>query len=281
LAEFRARRLAANVAEEIMLKGALHVHSTYSDGEFTLPEIRQRFLAHNCRFVCLTDHAEYFDEPKLGAYLERCRALSDEKFVFVAGLEYACQRGMHILGYGSKALTTSTDPQTVIRQINERGAVSVIAHPKSEFFSWIESFESLPRGIEAWNSKYDGRYAPRPATFALVRRLRMRQAGLHAFYGQDLHWKKQFRGLFVCVNCDTPQPKEIIAALTKGEFNGLKYDLNLPSSGILSEELLAQFSRSHTISRSLRRVLQKGKRGLESIGIKTPESLKAQIRRVL
>jgi len=263
-----------------MIKGALHVHSRYSDGEFSLSELRQRFLAERCRFVCMTDHAEYFDEAKLRTYADECRALSDDRFCFVVGLEYTCEQNMHILGYGATMLTNSRDPQTVIRQIDEHGAVSVIAHPKDEFFSWIETFAALPQGIEAWNSKYDGRYAPRPATFALVRRLRERQADLHAFYGQDLHWKKQFCGLFVSVNSQTARPADIVTALARGEFNGQRNNLMLTSSGILSEELLAQFSRSQTRSRSLRRLLKKGKGALDQMGIRVPDSIKAELRRV-
>lgn len=264
-----------------MVKGALHVHSTYSDGELGLAEIRERFVARGCGFVCMADHADYFDQAKLQAYAEECRALSDDRFTLVMGLEYTCERNMHVLGYGATSLAASRDPQAVIRHINDQGAISVIAHPKDEFFPWIENFQILPQGIEAWNSKYDGRYAPRPATFGLIRRLQERQPGLRAFYGQDLHWDKQFCGLFVSVNCETAQPATIIAALAGGEFNGQKDGMALPSSGILSEELLAQFSRSHRISRRVRRLLQKGKRGLDQLGIKAPESLKAQIRRVL
>ncbi len=54
----------------------------------------------------------------------------------------------------------------------------------------------LPRGLETWNSKYDGRYAPRPGTFDLLLRVRERRPDMLAFFGQDLRWKQQFRGLF-------------------------------------------------------------------------------------
>jgi len=263
-----------------MLKGALHVHSTYSDGELSLSELRGRFLREGCRFVCVTDHAEYFDAGKIRAYVEECHALSDDTLHFIAGLEYRCDRDMHILGYGATALTKSTDPQSVIRHIHEHNAVSVIAHPKNELFSWIESFETLPCGIEGWNSKYDGRYAPRPATFALVHRLRERQPGLHAFYGQDLHWKKQFCRLFVTVNSETAQAGDILATLAKGDFNGQKNDLVLPSSGNLPKELLMKFSRSQTMSRGFWGFLKKSKGALDQIGIRVPESLKTQLRRV-
>jgi hypothetical protein len=263
-----------------MIKGALHVHSTYSDGEFTLSELRRVFLAEGCSFVCMTDHAEYFDQARLKAYSEECQSLSDVALRMVVGLEYRCEKEMHILGYGATLLAKSRDPQTIIRHIDAQGAISVIAHPKNEFFSWIESFETLPQGIETWNSKYDGRYAPRPGTFALLQRLAKRKSNMRAFYGQDLHWKKQFRGLFVHLDVEVGQTAEILRALSEGLFKGQKGELELPSSGILPEELLVQFAHSHENSYRARRFLKEGKKALDRAGIKVPDSIKAQLRRI-
>lgn len=263
-----------------MLKGTLHVHSTYSDGEFTLSELRQVFLVEGCAFACMTDHAEYFDQQKLEAYVRECESLSDERLCFVPGLEYECEQRMHILGYGAGALADSKDPQTVIRHIDAQRAISVIAHPKDEFFSWIESFEVLPQGIETWNSKYDGRYAPRPGTFKLLEQLRARRPEMHAFYGQDLHWKKQFRGLFVQADIPSARPAEILAALASGNFQGQKAELLLPSSGQIPEDLLQQFARVHQRSHRVTKTLKRGKQILDDCGIKIPESLKAQLRRI-
>jgi hypothetical protein len=263
-----------------MLKGAIHIHSTYSDGEFTLSELREIFLAEGCAFVGMNDHAEYFDAEKITAYVRELAALSDERLRFIAGMEYECERRMHILGYGATRLADSEDPQAVIRHIEAQGAVSVIAHPKDEFFEWIESFETLPQGIETWNSKYDGRYAPRPGTFALLQRLRERRPEMHAFYGQDLHWRKQFRNLFVNVECDSSEPAEILSALRAGAYAGQKADLTLPSSGVISPELAAEFSAVHDRSYRMWRFLKEGKKALDRVGIKVPDSLKSHLRRI-
>jgi hypothetical protein len=263
-----------------MVKGTLHVHSTYSDGEFTLEELREIFLSEGCSFVCISDHAEYFNESSIRAYLEHLRGLSDKTFCFVPGLEYRCDQGMHILGYGASQPSTMTDPQAVFRHIETQGAVSVIAHPKDEHFPWIESFEILPQGIETWNSKYDGRYAPRRRTFELLQRLRRRAPGMHAFYGQDLHWKKQFRGLSVFLECETAEPNVILAALTAGNYHAEKDAIQLPSSGILPDALLAEFDRTHSRSSNTRQFLKRGKQALERLGIRVPKALKAQVRRI-
>lgn len=263
-----------------MLKGAMHLHSTYSDGEFTLRELRGIFLAEGCRFACVTDHAECFDDTSIQDYVEECASLSDEKFVVVAGLEYRCKHNMHILGYGATKLAQTADPQEVIRHIDSQSALSVIAHPKDEFFPLIESFESLPLGIEVWNTKYDGRYAPRPGTFALLQRLRQRCPATLAFFGQDLHWKKQFRGMFVEVDCALAKAEAILPALARGDFYATKDSYRFPSSGVVSEERLAEFGRTQGRSYRMWRLLKNGKKLLNRAGIKVPNSIKAQLRRI-
>lgn len=263
-----------------MLKGAIHIHSTYSDGQFTLPELRRTFLAEGCSFLCMTDHAEYFDEERLKSYFEECRALSDEQFRLVPGLEYACDRDMHILGYGASRLASSKDPQEVIAHVNKQGAISVMAHPKDEFSGWIESFHALPQGIEAWNSKYDGKRAPRPGMFALVQRLQVRKPDLRAFYGLDLHWKHQFRGLLIQVSCQKNDALQILSALSRGDYSARKGELELPSSGALPPRVLEEFERARKRSKGLQAFLRQAKGALDRCGIEVPEGVKAQLRRI-
>jgi hypothetical protein len=263
-----------------MVKGAAHIHSTYSDGEFTLAELRRIFLDAGCAFVCMTDHAEYFDSEQLNQYLGECHSLSDEKLFFVPGLEYACERNMHILGYGATRRIDSTAPETVIREIERQGGVSVIAHPKNEFFEWIKGFQTLPRGIETWNSKYDGRYAPRPETFALLQELRKRQPEMHGFFGQDLHWKKQFRELFVQLDAAASDSPGVLTAFANGAYRGIKGELVLASDGVLNDAQLSKFASAHAASYRMWQFLKRGKQVLDDIGIRVPESLKSQLRRI-
>jgi PHP domain len=263
-----------------MLKGAMHVHSTYSDGEFTLQELREAFLADGCSFVCISDHADYFNNETVKQYAEDLARHSDDRFRFVMGLEYTCERNLHMLGYGASTLATTREPQLVMQQIRAQGAIPVIAHPKDEFFPWIESWETLPKGIEAWNSKYDGRYAPRPSTFALIERLRRREPQLQAFYGQDLHWRNQFRGLFVMVESSTLNSSAILSALNQGAYTAHKDNLDFASTGVLADDLKAEFARAQLHSRRVWQFFKNGKAMLDRVGIRVPQSLKAQLRRI-
>jgi len=265
-----------------MLQGALHLHSTYSDGEFSLAELRDMFRAAGCRFACVTDHADAFigDEAKREAYVRECNALSSDGFRFVPGLEYTCADGMHVLGYGTTQPIDSSDLQEVVRRIDERGGIAVVAHPKQTSFSAIESLEFPPAGIEVWNSKYDGRYAPRRETFELVRRVRSRSPRTWAFYGQDLHWRRQYRGLFVFVDCVEADPPTIVAALRAGRFHAEKDRRTLPADGILDADALAAYARRNRRSQLVRKGARSVKRWLEGLGLAVPPAVKEQLRRI-
>jgi predicted metal-dependent phosphoesterase TrpH len=263
-----------------MLKGVLHIHSTYSDGDFTLEELRDTFIRDGCRFACVTDHADWFDAPRLDAYRQECAARSDARFQFIAGLEYGCANRMHILGYGTTTPVESTDAPEVIRLIQRSGGIAVIAHPKDEAFAVIEGFDPLPDGIETWNTKYDGRYGARPSTFALLTRLKARRRTMTAFYGQDLHWRRQYRGMFTCVHVDRLEPGAILEALRRGDYYGLKDGVHLPSTGDLEAALLARLARGNARSQRLRGWVRRAKSWTDGIGLAVPGSLKAQLRRI-
>lgn len=263
-----------------MFKGAIHCHSTYSDGECTLAELRELFMAEEFDFVCMTDHAEFFDTGKLKTYVDECESLSDSRFRFIPGLEYECDERMHILGYGVTSLVKTTDPQLVIRHIEDSGGISVIAHPMDKMFPWIETFEALPFGIETWNSKYDGRYAPRSGTFHLLGRLQHRKPEMLAFYGTDLHWRHQFRGLFNSMQCETLTRDEVLSAMRRGAFSGVKDHFELSSSGKLSEDLLARFQKINDRYHHWRNILKKAKKMSGGLGKRLPAPIKSKLRKI-
>lgn len=262
-----------------MHKAALHVHSKYSDGEFTLEELRAKFIAAGCSVVCMADHADAFDQAKVDEYVRELERLSDDTLRFVAGLEFGCVQRMHIVGYGVTALIDSDDPETVITHIRAHDGVAVIAHPPDHLFSLIEGFSVLPDGIEGWNSKYDGRYAPRPATFALIARLRERRSALKAFYGQDLHWRKQFAGLFTLLDIVRSDRALVLDALLRGAYVGSKDAVRLPSDGQLSAELTAEFARASGRSQRFRAAVKLIRTRLGTVVTHLPAPVKAQLRR--
>lgn len=263
-----------------MLKSAIHIHSTYSDGEFTLAELRAVYSTAGYDFICMTDHAEFFDQEKILAYVKECENLSDEKFRFIPGLEFECERRMHILGFGVTSLVKTLNPQEVIQHIKNENGISVIAHPMDTMFDWIESFKVLPDGIESWNSKYDGRFAPRPETFQLLNRLQACKPEMLAFYGQDLHWKNQYKGLFNKVNCDLLESTYLLKAMKIGDFKGVKDGLELASNGHLPSALLDNFGSINRRYHKKRKLLKKIKKTIDKFGVSIPAPIKTQLRRI-
>jgi len=263
-----------------MLRGAIHLDSTYSDGEMTLAEVRATYVAAGCSFVAMTDHAESFHMESLGRYIAECEALSSPDFVMIPGLEFSCLNRMHVLGIGTPVLAMTRDPQEVIAHIARNGGISVIAHPLDSAFSWIESFTTLPAGIEVWNSKYDGRYAPRVRTFDLLARLQSKRSDMRAFYGQDFHWRRQYRGLFVEADAARPQRDSVVSALAAGHYVGAKRHLRLPSSGRLTVAQRLRFQDEHLRSERLRTLLKKAKGLVARWGMPVPPGVKAQLRRM-
>lgn len=263
-----------------MISCAMHVHSTYSDGEFTLAELREVFIRGGRRAVLLADHAEYFDAARVAQYVAECEQHSDSALQLIPGLEFGCDDRMHIVGYGVTALTDRSDPQAVIAHIQAHGGVSVLAHPRDEHFEWIESFSLLPSGIEAWNTKYDGRYAPRARTFALIQRLRARQPDLLAFFGSDLHWRTQYRDLEVAVAATSNTRSALLPSLARGEFRARKGSIELQPRDLPSAAQLERFrvvnAASHFVWRSLKAI----KKATGRVGNRLPAPIKAQLRRI-
>jgi hypothetical protein len=226
----------------------------------------------------MTDHAEAFDESKLHSYVNECQSLSSDYFRIVPGLEYECQARMHILGYGMTSRLETKDPQQVIERINRAGGISVIAHPPERVFQWIESFGHQANGIEVWNTKYDGRYAPRPSTFALLGRLQTTSQSVHAYYGLDLHWKHQYSGLLNHLDCASLSNEQILGALASGSYYATNRTIELPSNGKLTEQLLSRFAVAQARSSRCRSLVQQCTRTLDQVGIRLPSPIKSQLR---
>jgi hypothetical protein len=111
--------------------------------------------------------------------------------------------------------------------------------------------------------------------------MRHRRADLHAFYGIDLHWRKQYRGLHTMV--DVPNMRvdreSLLNALRAGRFEGRNGRVQLASSAQLDPALAARFSALNRRGQLLREAFRQVKRITEALGIRPPQALKSQLRR--
>ena len=219
-----------------MLKGILHVHSVFSDGEESLERLVQIFRRSHMDFVAVSDHAEVFDDARMQQYVELCESLSDESFVVIPGLEFALHGGdTHILGYGVTQRVRAAEMEKLVDGIHEAGGIAVLAHPPAGSINMIGSIKSKLDGIEVWNGRYDGVYAPRADSFQLLRRIRAVNLKALAFGGVDLHKAGQAqKPIYVEVNANERTRPAIMTALRAGEFAVRGANMKIPSTGNLT-----------------------------------------------
>jgi len=176
------------------MKGVLHVHSVFSDGEESLDRLVETLRQAGMSFAAVSDHAEGFDDRQMEDYVRICEALSTESFLVIPGLEFALYGGeLHILGYGITRRIRFVGMEDLVDRIHDSGGIAVLAHPPLGSINMIGPIRGKLDGIEVWNGRYDGTRAPRAGSFQLLRRIRMRNAKAAAYCGVDLHKIGQIR----------------------------------------------------------------------------------------
>jgi predicted metal-dependent phosphoesterase TrpH len=229
-----------------VLKGVLHVHTVFSDGEQTLEQVAELFRLSGMQFMAVSDHAEVFDQARMDKYVRLCAALSDDRFLIIPGLEFAMHAGhIHILGYGIKTRVSFTNMEQLVDGIHLAGGIAVLAHPGTDATNLIGPIKSRLDGIEIWNGRYDGTYTPRAASIQLLRRIRAVNVKAAAYCGIDMHKAGQARRpIFVEVDARLARDP-IIHALAAGRFRLRGGSQAIPSSGNLTfvQELAIAFKQ--------------------------------------
>jgi PHP domain len=218
------------------MRGVLHVHSRFSDGEEQLERVAQTFRDAGMTFVAMSDHAEVFDEQLMQDYVAMCDSVSSAKFVVIPGLEFAFKGGsIHILGYGITRRLPSSSMEQLVDGIHEAGGIAVLAHPPTGSINMIGTIKGKLDGIEVWNGRYDGTIAPRAESFQLLRRVRMSNSKIAAYAGIDLHNIGQARKpVYVNVDIEQVERGDILNALRAGRFTIHGSNIAIPSSGKLT-----------------------------------------------
>ena len=135
--------------------GNLHIHSLYSDGAGTYPEIIQSAQRAGLDFIVFNDHAHMTDDlhlDKEGFY---------KGILVLSGLEIG-KRYHHYLAYDLKEMVTgqSSGPQEIIDLVNAQGGFGFLAHPfekgmpfkeNSLAYTWNDLSVTGYTGICIWN----------------------------------------------------------------------------------------------------------------------------------
>jgi hypothetical protein len=218
------------------LKGVLHIHSAFSDGEESLDRVVERLRLAGMSFAAVSDHAEVFDEPRMEEYVLLCNALSTESFVIIPGLEFALHGGdIHILGYGITRRVRFKSAEALVDGIHEAGGLAVLAHPPFGSINILGAVRAKLDGIEVWNGRYDGTHAPRAGSFQLLRRIRSVNPKAAAYCGIDLHKSGQLRKpVYVELEAERLERETILKALRGGHFTLHGSNIAIPSTGNLT-----------------------------------------------
>lgn len=108
-------------------KGAIHVHSTYSDGLLPIDKIMKAAQAAGLDFVMLTDH------NTLKPLKEGCEGWYGSSLLLIGTEITPKDDKHHLMAFGvSKEIEPSTNPQENIDAVRAQGGFCIIAHPHSE-----------------------------------------------------------------------------------------------------------------------------------------------------
>lgn len=265
-------------------KAALHLHTTYSDGEMTLEELKAFFQGRGFECLIMSDHAEMMDADKMKEYVARCRDLSEERFCIVPGLEFAYKfesGSLHLLGYGIDEYQREEEPVKMIDTIHRLGGLAVLAHPYPPLMARIAPMKGSLDGIELWNTKYNGRLAPALWNYRLLKEVRGRRPEVLGFYGTDFHWKTQYAGLAVWIEAERLTPASLLAALRNGRFYAEKEGRRLTPDGALTPRQEASFRRRERLYRLWRKMVVGARAPFKTLHLPIPPRLKAMARKVL
>jgi hypothetical protein len=144
-------------ADPRVARGAIHVHTTVSDGAGTPDEVAAAASRARFDFVVLTDHGDATRTPKPPRYVNGV--------LLIDAVEISTTGGHYIaLGLGRSPYRLAGEPRDVIEDVTRLGGFGIAAHPDSPkgelaWREWQAPFE----GLEWLNADSAWRDERRPA----------------------------------------------------------------------------------------------------------------------
>jgi len=144
-------------------KGALHIHSTFSDGTSDVKDIARYAKKAGLDWIIITDHNDTRALELQGWY---------EGVLVLAGEEISPPAGNHYLAFDIKnTISDKKSPQDYIEEVKNQGGFGFVAHPdertnrKNSFppLRWSDWDMNDFGGIEIWNyfSDWGDNYDPK------------------------------------------------------------------------------------------------------------------------
>lgn len=201
----------------------LHIHSTFSDGKLSIPQIVDFYGSRNFKIIAITDHLceeksflgkasrvlrktltrENFQDYLQTIQTEGMRALKQYGMLVIPGIEItknyiSFKRSAHIVALGVSAYIPADDTVLeIISKIKSQGALAIAAHPVSTQMIGHQTFhlwdlrEQLKDKFDAWE------VASGPHIFDEVMK-----SGLPMIANSDFHHPKHIRSWKTVVKCE-------------------------------------------------------------------------------
>jgi PHP family Zn ribbon phosphoesterase len=203
-----------------------HIHSTFSDGRLTIPEIVDLYGKRGFGAIAITDHlceedsflgkaAQILDRTltrqSFPQYLELIKAEAERAYrqyrmVLIPGMELTKNsivnaRSAHIVVLGAEQfISADQEIHQMLRGIRDQGAISIAAHPVSTqrfepqtYFLWSRR-EELATAFDAWE------VASGPVLFDEVVK-----TNLPKIASSDLHHPRQISSWKTVLRCERHQ----------------------------------------------------------------------------
>lgn len=201
----------------------LHIHSTFSDGRLSIPEIIDFYGSRGFNIIGITDHLcdeksflgkaskflkktltkHTFEEYLLIIKNEGERALKQYGMMVIPGIELtknslSFNRSAHILALGiTEYISADGDILDLIAQIKNQGALAIAAHPVSTRMIEHQTYHLWDKRNELFD-KFDAwEVASGPHLFKEVM-----ESGLPMIANSDFHHPKHIKSWKTLINCE-------------------------------------------------------------------------------
>ena len=145
----------------LTIPGAIHIHTTYSDGTGTVPEVAAAARRAGLRWIVITDHDDLRAKAEEGWY---------DGVAVLAGYEITPERNHYLVCGLDEVVSNELAPADYVRLVAEKGGLGFVAHPDERVtnehtrpFRWDDWSLRGFTGIELWNymSEWIERYTRR------------------------------------------------------------------------------------------------------------------------
>lgn len=128
--------------------GDLHMHSTASDGQFTVPELAAKAKAMGLDFIAVADHNNYCENFSLPRVPD---------LTLIPAVEWTHYKG-HMNFFGVAApfdnsfiANSAEEMENLINDVKRRGAVVSVNHPECDVCPYLWDNDEIYDMIEIWN----------------------------------------------------------------------------------------------------------------------------------